>query len=70
MIREIARPATFAVRAMLTGDTLDGVATTRLRMSSFGIETITFQNTLTVADEIGLEVQFRARAEREAGGTR
>jgi polyisoprenoid-binding protein YceI len=69
-IREIARPATFAVRAMLTGDTLDGVATTRLLMSSFGIETITFHNTLTVADDIGLEVQFRARAEREAGGTR
>jgi len=69
-IREIARPATFAVRATLTGDTLDGNATTRLRMSSFGIETITFHNTLTVADEIGLEVQFRARAEREAGGTR
>jgi polyisoprenoid-binding protein YceI len=64
-IREIARPATFAVRARLTGDTLDGHATTRLRMSSFGIETITFQNTLTVADEIGLDVQFRARAERE-----
>ena len=34
-------------------------------MSSFGIETITFHNTLTVADEIGLDVQFRARAERE-----
>ena len=55
---------------MLTGDTLNGKATTRLRMSSFGIETITFHNTLTVADEIGLDVQFRARAEREAGGTR
>ena len=64
-IREIARPATFAVRARLTGDTLDGTATTRLLMSSFGIETITFHNTLTVADEIGLDVQFRARAERE-----
>ncbi len=69
-IREIARPATFAVRARLTGDTLDGDARTRLLMSSFGIETITFHNTLTVADEIGLEVQFRARPEREAGGTR
>jgi polyisoprenoid-binding protein YceI len=62
-IREIARPATFAVRARLTGDTLDGDATTRLRMSSFGIETITFHDTLTVADEIGLDVKFRARAE-------
>jgi hypothetical protein len=34
-------------------------------MSSFGIETITFVDTLTVADEIGLEVTFRARARRE-----
>jgi hypothetical protein len=34
-------------------------------MSSFGIETITFHDTLTVADEIGLDVKFRARAERE-----
>ena len=64
-IREIARPAAFAVRARPSGDTLDGTATTRLLMSSFGIETITFHNTLTVADEIGLDVQFRARAERE-----
>jgi polyisoprenoid-binding protein YceI len=64
-IREIPRPATFAVRARLTGDTLDGDATTRVRMSSFGIETITFHDTLTVADEIGLDVKFRARAERE-----
>ena len=64
-IREIARPATFAVRARLTGDTLDGEATTRLLMSSFGIETITFHDTLTVADEIGLDVRFRARAERK-----
>jgi len=64
-IREIARPATFAVRARLAGDTLDGDATTRLLMSSFGIETITFHDTLTVADEIGLDVHFRARAERE-----
>ncbi len=68
-IREIARPATFGVRATLTGDTLQGVATTRLMMSSFGIETITFHNTLTVADEIGLEVQFIARSSDEEGGT-
>ncbi len=60
-IRETDRPATFAVRARLAGDTLSGVATTRLLMSTFGIETITFANTLTVSDEIGLEVAFTAR---------
>ncbi len=69
-IREIARPATFAVRARLAGDTLTGVATTRLLMSNFGIETITFFDTLTVADEIGLELQFTARAEGEAPAAR
>ena len=62
-IREIAQPATFAVKAQLAGDTLRGSATTRLKMSAFGIETITFYDTLTVADEIGLDVQFTARGE-------
>jgi len=61
-IRERPQPATFAVRARLDGDTLRGVATTRVRLSSFGIETITFVDTLTVADEIALEVQFAGRA--------
>jgi polyisoprenoid-binding protein YceI len=60
-IRAITQPATFVVRATLQDETLRGVATTRLLMSRFGIETITFLNTLTVADEIGLEVQFTAR---------
>ncbi len=67
-IRDIAQPAVFAVRARLADDTLRGVATTRLRMSAFGIETITFYDTLTVADEIGLDVQFTARAEGEGPG--
>lgn len=61
-IREVPKPATFAVKARLAGNTLSGVATTRLLMSNFGIETITFYDTLTVSDEIGLEVQFSARA--------
>ena len=47
----------------------DRPSATRLLMSSFGIETITFHNTLIVADEIGLEVQFHARAQREAART-
>ncbi len=68
-IREIGRPATFVVRARLEGNTLSGTATTRLLMSNFGIETITFYDTLTVADEIGLDVRFTARAEPEARST-
>ena len=61
-IREITRRATFDVKAELTGNTLTGTATTRLMMSSFGIEPLDFYNTLSVADEIGLEVRFVARA--------
>jgi polyisoprenoid-binding protein YceI len=60
-IREITKPVTFDVTASLTGDTLTGIATTRLLMSDFGIEPPNFADTLTVADEFGIEVQFTAR---------
>ncbi|MFN8488643.1 MAG: YceI family protein [Caldilineaceae bacterium] len=60
-IREQTKPATFAVKAKLAGDTLTGVATTRLKMSDFGIDPPNFANTLTVADEFGIEVQFTAK---------
>jgi len=60
-IREVTQPVTFAVTATLTGDTLTGVATTRLLMSNFGIEPPNFANTLTVADEFGIKVQFTAQ---------
>lgn len=62
-IREITRPVTFDVTASLNGDTLTGTATTRLKMSDFGIEPPNFANTLTVADEFGIEVQITAKAE-------
>jgi polyisoprenoid-binding protein YceI len=62
-IREITRPVTFDVTASLSGDTLTGVATTRLKMSDFGIEPPNFANTLTVADEFGIEVQITAKEE-------
>ena len=60
-VREVTQPATFDVTARLAGDTLTGVATTRLLMSTFGIEPPNFANTLTVADEFGIEVQFTAK---------
>lgn len=62
-IREITQPVTFDVTATLRGDTLTGVAATRLKMSDFGIEPPNFANTLTVADEFGIEVQITAKAE-------
>jgi polyisoprenoid-binding protein YceI len=60
-IRNITRPVMFDVRATINGGTLSGTATTRLKMSDFGIEPLDFYNTLTVADEVGVEVQFTAR---------
>jgi polyisoprenoid-binding protein YceI len=62
-IRDITRPTTFDVTASLRGDALTGVATTRLLMSDFGIDPPNFANTLTVADEFGIEVQITAREE-------
>ncbi len=63
MIREVTKQVTFEVTASLSGDTLRGVARTRLRMSDFGIEPPSFANTLTVADEFELEIQITAREE-------
>jgi polyisoprenoid-binding protein YceI len=62
-IREITKPVTFDVTAQLAGDTLTGVATSRLRLSDFGIGPLEFLNTLTVADQFGIEVQFTARSQ-------
>jgi polyisoprenoid-binding protein YceI len=60
-IRDVTQQATFDVTASLAGDTLSGTAATRLKMSDFGIEPPSFANTLTVADDFGIEVQFVAR---------
>jgi polyisoprenoid-binding protein YceI len=60
-VRDIARPTVFDVKAQLAGATLTGVGTSRFRLSEFGIGPITFHDVLTVADEVGIEVQFTAR---------
>jgi polyisoprenoid-binding protein YceI len=60
-VRDLTRPVTFDVDARLAGDTLSGTATTRLKMSDFGIDPPNFANTLTVADDFGIEVQFVAK---------
>ncbi|MEA3336203.1 MAG: YceI family protein [Chloroflexota bacterium] len=60
-IRDISQPVSFDVTASLDGDTLDGIATTRLLMSDFGITPPNFAGTLTVADEFGIEIQLTAR---------
>jgi polyisoprenoid-binding protein YceI len=62
-IREIAQPTTFAVTARLEGNAVIGVATADLRMTDFGIEPPNFANTLTVADDFQVRVEFTARAQ-------
>ncbi len=61
-VREMTRQVVFDVRSELRGSTLTGRATTGIRLSDFGIGPIDFYDTLKVADEIGLEVEFKARA--------
>ena len=62
-VREITKREVFDVKAQLSGDTLTGVATTRFLLSDFGIGPIDFQPLVTVADPIGVEVRFTARAQ-------
>ena len=62
-VRDITQPVTFDVTATLQGDTITGTAVARALLSDFGIDPPNFANTLTVADEFGIEVQITAREE-------
>jgi polyisoprenoid-binding protein YceI len=62
-VREITKREVFDVKAQLTGNALTGVATTRFLLSDFGIGPIDFRPLVAVADPIGLEVKFTARAQ-------
>jgi len=62
-VRDIDQPTTFDVTARLVGNTIQGVATTDLLMSSFGIDPPNFANTLTVQDDFTVRVEFVAREE-------
>ncbi len=62
-VREVTKTVTFDVTAKLVGDTLTGVAHTNALISDFGIEPPSFANTLTVGDELGIRVEFTARAQ-------
>jgi len=61
LVREISQPATFDVTATLTGDTLNAVATTSMKISDFGFTPPSFANTLTVADDLRIELKIVAR---------
>ncbi len=60
-IRDITQPMTFDVTATLDGDTITGTAIATTLMSDFGIDPPNFANTLTVADEFKIQVDFVAR---------
>lgn len=60
-VRDVTKSVTFAVTAVLSGDTLTGKATLPTRMTDYGIEPPNFANTLTVADEFVIEVEITAK---------
>jgi polyisoprenoid-binding protein YceI len=62
-IREITQPVTFSVRASLQDNRLQGVATSSMLLTDFGIDPPSFANTLTVKDEFTIQVEFLAEAE-------
>jgi polyisoprenoid-binding protein YceI len=61
-VREITKPIVFDVKAQLSGDTLTGTATTRILLSDYEIGPIDFYDTVKVADDVAIEVQFTGRA--------
>jgi polyisoprenoid-binding protein YceI len=60
-VRDITQPVTFDVTATLTDDTIKGVATTAMKISSFGFDPPNFANTLTVADDFTIQVELTAK---------
>jgi polyisoprenoid-binding protein YceI len=62
-IRENTQPATFDITATLQDGTVTGTAVAALKMTSFGITPPDFANTLTVADDFEVQLDFTARAQ-------
>jgi len=60
-IREVTQPVAFDVTAKVEGDTVTGVAMADLKMTDFGIEPPNFANTLSVANEFQVRVEFVAQ---------
>lgn len=60
-IREVAQPVTFDVTAKVEGNTVTGVAMADLKMTDFGIEPPSFVNTLSVANQFRVRVEFTAQ---------
>lgn len=60
-IREVTQPVTFDVTAKVDDDTVTGTATADLQMTDFGIDPPNFANTLSVANEFQVRVEFTAQ---------
>lgn len=61
-IRDVTRPATFDVRLKLDGETITGVATTKILMTDFGFDPPSLLGILKAGNEVNLEFRFTARA--------
>lgn len=60
-VRDVTKPVTFDVTAVINGDTLTGTATLGLQMTDFNITPPDFANTLTVQNDFTIEVDITAR---------
>ncbi len=61
-VRDVTQPATFTVTANYANGEIRGSAVAPLTMSDFGIEPPSFANTLTVADDFEIRLDFVAVA--------
>ena len=60
-IRDVTKPVTFDVTAMLNGNTLSGEAVTTILMSDFGFGPISIAGILNTEDEAKVTLMFVAR---------
>lgn len=60
-VREVTKPVTFEVKAVLNGDTLSGAAETIILMSEFGVGPISIAGVLNTEDQAKLILEFVAR---------
>lgn len=60
-IRDTTNAVAFAVVATLNGDTITGVASTPSQLTDWNIEPPNFANTLSVADEFEIQLNFTAK---------
>jgi polyisoprenoid-binding protein YceI len=57
-VHNVTKPVSFDVSANLTGDTLNGTATTTLLMSDFGVGPISLMGMLKTEDKVGVKLTF------------